>query len=217
MIELLHGDGTRFVLVASPRVDTIDEARFFADRLVDKDIEVSAIIVNRATPDFGEPDGQAAEDHRRRGAVRQPAQLHELAVGERDHIAPLVADTDREPTWVPLLAGDVHDLDALDTIRTLLFAGSAARGDEPVGSAPCTSWSQPTPTTSLDDVTAALGGPDVSFTVCRNGRDVAGVVESAHTRPRRARSADRVDGRNGRDDVAAARRELRRGCHTSRC
>ena len=29
----------------------------------------------------------------------------------------------------------------------------------------------------LDDVAAALGGPDVSFTVCRNGRDVAGVVE----------------------------------------
>ena len=28
----------------------------------------------------------------------------------------------------------------------------------------------------LDDVTAALGGPDVSFTVCRNGRDVARVV-----------------------------------------
>ncbi len=28
----------------------------------------------------------------------------------------------------------------------------------------------------LDDVTAALGGPDVSFTVCRNGRDVADVV-----------------------------------------
>ncbi len=29
----------------------------------------------------------------------------------------------------------------------------------------------------LHDVTAALGGPDVSFTVCRNGRDVSGVVE----------------------------------------
>jgi DNA-binding response OmpR family regulator len=29
----------------------------------------------------------------------------------------------------------------------------------------------------LHDITAALGGPDVSFTVCRNGRDVAGVVE----------------------------------------
>ena len=29
----------------------------------------------------------------------------------------------------------------------------------------------------LNDVAAALGGPDVSFTVCRNGRDVAGVVK----------------------------------------
>lgn len=28
----------------------------------------------------------------------------------------------------------------------------------------------------LDDITAALGGPDVSFTVCRNGRDVSDVV-----------------------------------------
>ena len=28
----------------------------------------------------------------------------------------------------------------------------------------------------LDDITAALGGPDVSFTVCRSGRDVSPVV-----------------------------------------
>ena len=28
----------------------------------------------------------------------------------------------------------------------------------------------------VDDVVAALGGPDTSFTVCRNGRDVTGVV-----------------------------------------
>ena len=48
VIELLHGETTRFVLVASPRVDTIDEARYFADRLEDKDLVVGAIIVNRA-------------------------------------------------------------------------------------------------------------------------------------------------------------------------
>jgi DNA-binding response OmpR family regulator len=29
----------------------------------------------------------------------------------------------------------------------------------------------------LNDVAAALGGPDVSFTVCRNGRDVSAVVK----------------------------------------
>ncbi len=28
----------------------------------------------------------------------------------------------------------------------------------------------------VDDVVAALGGPDVSFTVCRNGRDVTALV-----------------------------------------
>ncbi len=30
----------------------------------------------------------------------------------------------------------------------------------------------------LDAVVAALSGPDTTFTVCRNGRDVAGVVEA---------------------------------------
>ena len=30
----------------------------------------------------------------------------------------------------------------------------------------------------LDDILAALSGPDTSFTVCRNGRDVAGVVKA---------------------------------------
>ncbi|MEO6654234.1 MAG: response regulator [Ilumatobacteraceae bacterium] len=29
----------------------------------------------------------------------------------------------------------------------------------------------------VDEITAALGGPDTSFTVCRDGRAVAGVVE----------------------------------------
>jgi CheY-like chemotaxis protein len=30
----------------------------------------------------------------------------------------------------------------------------------------------------LDEILAALSGPDTSFTVCRNGRDVAGVIEA---------------------------------------
>ncbi|HEY4609208.1 MAG TPA: hypothetical protein VIH06_08390, partial [Ilumatobacteraceae bacterium] len=125
VIELLHGDGTRFVLVASPQVDTIEEARFFAGRLVDKDIDVSAIIVNRATPDFGEPTGKRPKAIAAASLYDNQSQLHEMATAERDDIAPLVADTDRQPTWVPLLAGDVHDLDGLDTIRALLFTGSA--------------------------------------------------------------------------------------------
>ena len=125
VIELLHGDTTRFVLVASPRIDTIDEARFFAAKLVDKDLDVAAVIVNRATPDFGEPTGQRPKRGPEAALYDNQAELHELAVGERDHVGALVADTGSQPTWVPLLPGDVHDLEALDTIRSLLFAGSA--------------------------------------------------------------------------------------------
>jgi anion-transporting ArsA/GET3 family ATPase len=126
VIALLHGETTRFVLVASPRVDTIDEARYFADRLEDKDLVVGAIIVNRATPDFGEPTGKRPRRLADAALYDNQAQLHALAVGERAQIAPLVADTGRQPTWVRLLPGDVHELEALDTIRSLLFTGSAA-------------------------------------------------------------------------------------------
>jgi anion-transporting ArsA/GET3 family ATPase len=121
VIDLLHGEKTRFVLVASPRVDTIDEARFFADRLVEKDLGVAAIIVNRATPDFGIPDGQRPRAAQKARLYDNQAELHALAAAERDDVAPLVASTGREPTWVPLLPGDVHDLEVLDQIRSLLF------------------------------------------------------------------------------------------------
>jgi anion-transporting ArsA/GET3 family ATPase len=121
VIELLHGERTRFVLVASPRVDTIDEARFFAGRLVEKNLGVGAIIVNRATPDFGAPEGRRPRSAARVALYDNQAELHDLAVAEREHVGPLVKDTDRQPTWVPLLAGDVHDLDGLDLIRSLLF------------------------------------------------------------------------------------------------
>jgi anion-transporting ArsA/GET3 family ATPase len=126
VIALLHGATTRFVLVASPRVDTIDEARFFAGRLVEKDLDVAAIIVNRATPDFGEPTGKRPPRSAARAALYDnQAQLHTLSVGEHEHIAPLIDETGRQPTWVPLLRSDVHDLEGLDQIRSLLFAGSA--------------------------------------------------------------------------------------------
>ncbi|MEP7111825.1 MAG: ArsA-related P-loop ATPase [Ilumatobacteraceae bacterium] len=126
VIELLHGENTRFVLVASPRVDTIEEARFFADRLDDKDLVVGAIIVNRATPDFGEPAGRRPRRAAEAALYDNQAQLHALATSEHSQIAPLVGDSGRQPTWVPLLPGDVHDLAALDKIRELLFTSSTA-------------------------------------------------------------------------------------------
>jgi anion-transporting ArsA/GET3 family ATPase len=121
VIELLHGPDTRFVLVASPRADTIDEARFFASRLGDKQLSVAAVVVNRATPDFGKPSGRRPANADKAALYDNQAELHTRSMGEHEDVAPLVADTSLEPVWVPLLPADVHDLAGLDTIRSLLF------------------------------------------------------------------------------------------------
>jgi anion-transporting ArsA/GET3 family ATPase len=125
--ELLRASTTRFVLVASPRRDTADEAAFFADRLRESSLDVAALVVNRCTPDFGTP------------AVRRSAadaalwanldELDALAAAERIQIADLTARVGDAPVaWVPLLAGDVHDLEALHAIRALLFDATRAAG-----------------------------------------------------------------------------------------
>ena len=50
--ELLAAPETAFVLVASPRRDTVEEAHFFADRLGEAGIDVQALVVNRVHPSF---------------------------------------------------------------------------------------------------------------------------------------------------------------------
>lgn len=51
--QLLAAPETAFVLVASPRRDTVEEAHFFADRLHEADISVQGLVVNRVHPPFG--------------------------------------------------------------------------------------------------------------------------------------------------------------------
>ncbi len=60
--ELLTATVTRFVLVASPRRDTLQEAVFFADALHDAGIEISALIVNRMHPRFAPGLAEAARE-----------------------------------------------------------------------------------------------------------------------------------------------------------
>ena len=49
---LLDSPATAFVLVASPRPETVTEAEEFARRLREQDIDVRALIVNRVHPRF---------------------------------------------------------------------------------------------------------------------------------------------------------------------
>ena len=52
--ELLGQEGTAFVLVASPRPDSVDEAVHFAGKLAESGMSVTALVVNRVQPRFAD-------------------------------------------------------------------------------------------------------------------------------------------------------------------
>jgi anion-transporting ArsA/GET3 family ATPase len=127
--RLVHGDGTRFVLVASPRDDTIEEARFFAGRLATSRLAVSAVVVNRCTPLFGAPPDGRPADAAAAALWDNLDDLHRTALTERAQAAALLADRGDTAgaatpaagaVFVPTLAGDVHDLTSLDLVRRAL-------------------------------------------------------------------------------------------------
>jgi anion-transporting ArsA/GET3 family ATPase len=127
VLALLRSDVTRFVLVASPRGDTIEEAAYFAGRLHSAKLAVTTLVVNRATPTFGDLPAQRPRRPDRAALYDNLAELIASATAERRHLAGLLDDIGLDPAagsvWVPLLPSDVHDLDGLATIRALLFDG----------------------------------------------------------------------------------------------
>jgi len=122
--ELLAEEGTRFVLVASPRRDSLAEAVFFADELAKAEIPISAVIVNRMHPRFAEGLGEAARERAATLAGTAIGELYgnladfQLIAGrEEDHLADLVGRVgDAAVVRVPFLRSDVHDLDGLDDL-----------------------------------------------------------------------------------------------------
>ena len=134
--ELLIQPGTAFVLVASPRPDSVEEAVHFAGKLFESKMSATALIVNRVQPRFtsddrlevlapwGEPDGGNAN-----GTATALAALVDNLAGytlasdrEEATFAGLVAEVDPAPVYrIPLLNSDVHDLDGLAIVADLLF------------------------------------------------------------------------------------------------
>jgi len=121
VMTLLHDDVSRFVLVASPRADTIEEALYFADRLQRSNLSVAATVINRCTPTFGELPPSRLNDSASVALYDNLAELKAAAVAERTQASALLADEAVHTTWVPTLPGDVHSLESLGTIRSLLF------------------------------------------------------------------------------------------------
>lgn len=125
VIALLASDVTRFVLVASPRADTIEEAKYFAGRLERGGLVVHAVVVNRCTPTFGDAPSRRPRSAAQAVLYDNLVELKATAAAERAHVANLLADSAITPavdtSFVPMLAADVHTMASLATIRSLLF------------------------------------------------------------------------------------------------
>jgi anion-transporting ArsA/GET3 family ATPase len=135
VVALLADEGTAFVLVASPRRDTVAEASFFAAKLHAQDAQVRALIVNRMHPRFGAGPASATSERARTlgettalGALyANLADFQSAAEAEEDHLADLASEvSDALVVRVPMLSTDVHDLDTLGLVAEHVFAASAA-------------------------------------------------------------------------------------------
>jgi anion-transporting ArsA/GET3 family ATPase len=128
--ELLAEQTTAFILVASPRPDSVDEAVHFSSKLTDAGMSATALIVNRVQPRFADdsllaelpavPDGAAGSALA--DLVGNLQGFTAASDREEKTYGDLVADVAPAPVaQVPLLNSDVHDLDGLTTIADLLF------------------------------------------------------------------------------------------------
>ena len=132
VLALLTAPATAYVLVASPRTDTVDEAAFFADHLATRGIAVAGLIINRMHPTFGPGDAaqarEQAEQAERSGRPELAslwenlAELRDVAAREAVQIAGLTARMgDAAVATIELRSTDVHDLDALTEVAAALL------------------------------------------------------------------------------------------------
>jgi len=126
---LLSETHTAFVLIASPRRDTVDEATFFARKLHEAGIEVRGLIVNRVHPRFGDalPEALRERSHTLAGSDLGDlytclADFQQIATEEDRHLRGLAEHVAPAPVVrVPFLRSDVHDIDGLERIAEHLF------------------------------------------------------------------------------------------------
>ena len=127
VMSLLRSNDTGYVLITSPRREAVEEARYFAGRLADQQLGVSAVVANRVHPHFADgldttaiADLAASHGNGPLRSLWENLALLEAAAGsERKALEPLLALLDGQPAsraTVPLLEADVHDLDGLGRV-----------------------------------------------------------------------------------------------------
>lgn len=131
--KLLKSDVTKYLVVASPRRDTVDEAIYFSRQLRSAGMAVTGLIVNRLQPLFGSGTAEEAESAARaaqdRGETdlavlhRNLAHLRRISEAEEDAIAPLLSFAANSViSRVYQRSEDVHDIGAIRILGRDLVA-----------------------------------------------------------------------------------------------
>jgi anion-transporting ArsA/GET3 family ATPase len=125
MRKLLARRTTAFVLVTSPRSDTVEEAGWFADKLNESGLAVEGLVVNRVHPAFGaaEPMPEAPPGSALDALVRNLRDYQAVNRREEAAFAALVTQVAPSPvSLVPLLDVDVHDVHGLGLVADRVFS-----------------------------------------------------------------------------------------------
>jgi anion-transporting ArsA/GET3 family ATPase len=129
---LLRSADTRYVVIASPRSDTVSEALYFTEQLGRAGVTTSGLVINRLQPTFGRGSAKSATanaakaekagDSKLAALHRNLAHLRSVAEAEETSIAPLLSTlVDVPVARVSQRPIDVHDIVAISEIgRTIL-------------------------------------------------------------------------------------------------
>jgi anion-transporting ArsA/GET3 family ATPase len=137
---LLQAPGTAFLVVAAPEPDALREAAYFVERLSEDRMPLAGLVVNRASPvppyELSAEEALTASARLKRAPKESETtpltagllRLHADRVRLVEREATLRAGFARaHPTVatavVPALPGDVHDLDGLREVGSLLSGG----------------------------------------------------------------------------------------------
>ena len=135
--KLLQADGTAFLVIAAPEPDALREAAYFVDRLSGENMPLAGLVINRISlapsNDLSADEAMAALERIRRsdaeptptaGLLRLHAdrvRMVEREVRLRERFA--AAHPSVATAVVPALSTDVHDLDGLRRVGSLLATG----------------------------------------------------------------------------------------------